>query len=136
MIKEYRTTMKKHTQLATLFLAAGLAAAAQSPDNRIYRSGNGNEWIQEVRGALPAARIVKVVSTAGAIHVQGAPQNNVTYIAREHVRAGSEESARRAFSKLRFSSGSGEITWLKAECNGLDQGYIDFDIQLPAQTPQ
>jgi DUF4097 and DUF4098 domain-containing protein YvlB len=128
--------MKKHFQLATLFLAAGLVAAAQSSDSRIYRSSSGNEWIQEVRGTLPAARIVRVVSTAGAIHVLGAPQNNVTYIAREHVRAGSEESARRAFSKLKFSSGSGEISWLKAECSGSAQGYIDFDIQLPPQTAQ
>jgi len=126
--------MKKHFQLATLFLAAGLAAAAQNSDSRIYRSGNGKEWIQEVHGTLPTARIVKVSSTAGAIHVLGAAQNNVTYMAREHVRAGSEESARRAFSRLHFSSGSGEISWLKAECNGSDQGYIDFDIQLPAQT--
>src|SRR5262249_53239497 len=126
--------MKKHFQLASLFFAAGLAAAAQNSDNRIYRSGNGNEWIQEVRGSLPAARIIKVVSTAGAIRVQGAPQNNVTYVAREHVRAGSEESARRAFNRLRFSSGSGEVSWLKAECDGYNQGYIDFDIQLPAQT--
>lgn len=128
--------MQKLFQLATLFLAAGLAAAAQTSDNRVYRSGNGNEWIQEVHGTLPASRIVKVASTAGAIRVQGGQQNNVTYVAREHVRAGSEESARRAFSRLRFSSGSGETTWLKAECDGSNQGYIDFEIQVPAQTAQ
>jgi DUF4097 and DUF4098 domain-containing protein YvlB len=126
--------MKKHLQLAPLFFAACLAVVAQPSDNRIYRSGNGNEWIQEVRGTLPAARIVRVISTAGAIHVQGAPQSNVTYIARQHVRAGSEESARRAFSRLKFSSGSGEISWLKAECDGSNQGFIDFDILLQAQT--
>jgi DUF4097 and DUF4098 domain-containing protein YvlB len=128
--------MKKPFQLATLFLAAGLAAAAQNSDTRIYRSGNGNEWIQEVRGTLPAARIVKVISTAGAIRVQGAQQNTVTYIAREHVRAGSEDAARRTFSRLKFSTGSGEITWLKAECEGSNQGFIDFEIQIPAQTAQ
>jgi hypothetical protein len=124
--------MSKHFQLATLFLAASLAAVAQTSGPHIYRSGN--EWIQEVTGTLPASKLVRVKTSAGAIQVQGAQQSNVTYTAREHVRAGSEEAARREFSRLKFSTYSSIETVLRAECEGSNQGYIDFDIQVPAQT--
>jgi hypothetical protein len=125
--------MNKHLQLATLVLTAGLAAAAQTSDTRMYRV-SGNEWIQEVHGTLSAAKTLKVISTAGAIRIQGGQQNNITYIAREHVRAGSEEAARRALSGLKFSVGSGEFAWLKAECDGSNRRFTDFEIQAPAQT--
>src|SRR6266852_4241448 len=98
-----KPTMKKHFQLATLFLAASLAAAAQNSDSRLYRR-SGNEWIQEVKGTLPAAKIVKVKSSAGAIRVEGAPQNTIIYVIREHVRASSEKSARLELSRLKFTA--------------------------------
>jgi hypothetical protein len=124
--------MNRHLQLATLMAAASLAAAAQTPENRIYRYGN--EWIQEVHGSLPAARTVKVVSSAGAIRVQGTQQSAISYIIRKHVRGGSEEAARRELSKIRFTAASGEIAVLRAECEGSNRNYIDFEIQAPAQT--
>src|SRR5215472_383600 len=124
--------MKTHFQLATLIFAASLAAVAQNADTRLYRSGN--EWIQEIHGAMPAAKMLKVRSSAGAIRVEGAQQNNITYIIREHVRAGSEEATRREIARLKFSTASGEVAWLRAECEGSNHGYIDFQIQVPAQT--
>jgi DUF4097 and DUF4098 domain-containing protein YvlB len=123
--------MNRHFQLATLFLAAGLAAVAQTPGPRIYRSGS--EWIQEITGALPAGKLLRVKSTAGAIRVQGAQQDNVTYTIREHVYAGSEEAARREFARLKFSTYSSGETILRAECEGSHHGYIDFDVQAPAR---
>jgi DUF4097 and DUF4098 domain-containing protein YvlB len=124
--------MNKHSQLATLILAASLAAVAQTPDTRIYRSGN--EWIQEVRGSLPAARALKVVSSGGSVHVQGAQQNNITYMVRERVRAGSEEAARREFSRIRFTATPGEIATLRAESEGYNHSSVDIEIQAPVQT--
>lgn len=124
--------MNKHLQLATLVTVASLAAAAQTSDNRLYR--DGNEWIQEVHGTLPATRTIKVVSSAGAIRVQGAQQSTIGYIIREHVRAGSEEAARRELRKIMFTAAAGEIAVLRAECEGNNRSYIDFEIQAPAQT--
>ena len=112
--------MKTHFQLATLIFAASLAAVAQNADTRLYRSGN--EWIQEIHGAMPAAKMLKVRSSAGAIRVEGASQNNITYVIREHVRAGSEEAARREITRLKFSTASGEVAWLRAECEGSNHG--------------
>src|SRR5258707_1511872 len=126
--------MKKHFQLATLFLAASLAAAAQNPDSRLYRR-SGNEWVQEIKGTLPATMIFKVKSSAGSIRVEGMQQQNVTYTVREHVRAGSKEAARRELSRLKFTAtSSAEAALLRAVCEGPNHGYIDFEIQLPAQT--
>jgi DUF4097 and DUF4098 domain-containing protein YvlB len=124
--------MNRHFQLATLFLAAGMAAVAQTPGPRISHSGS--EWTQEITGTLPASKLVRVKSTAGAIRVQGAQQKNVTYTVREHVYAGSEESARREFTRLKFSTYTSGETVLRAECEGSNHGYIDFEVRVPAQT--
>jgi hypothetical protein len=112
-------------------LAAGLAAVAQTPSPHIYRSGS--EWIQEITGALPAGKLLRVRSTAGAIRVQGAQQDNITYTIREHVYAPSQEAARREFARLKFSTYSSGETILRAECEGSNHGYIDFDVQAPAR---
>ena len=37
--------MNRHFQFASLILAAGVAAVAQTPDNHIYRSGLGEEAV-------------------------------------------------------------------------------------------
>ena len=136
--------MKTNLQLATSILAAGFLAAgallgtqtavAQSPSPRLFRA-QGNEWIQEVSGTFSAGKTVKVRSTSGSIHIQGAPQNNVTYTIREHVRAGSEERARQQLGRMKFTTySSGETVVLQADCEGSNQGSIDFDVHVPAQT--
>src|SRR5215831_19233853 len=123
--------MNKPIQFATLFLAASVAAAAQTKD-RFYKI-SGNEWVQEVHGTLAPARTIKVFATLGSIRIQGGPQKNITYMAREHVRGVSEEAARRSLTRLKFTAGSGSMAWLKAECDGSSDRFTDFDIQVPAQ---
>ncbi|HKT49230.1 MAG TPA: hypothetical protein VJV96_02985 [Candidatus Angelobacter sp.] len=126
--------MKKQLQLAILLMATGLAAVAQTGNTKLYRS-SGNEWIQEVSGTLPSAKAVHVKSSAGSIKVQGGQQNNIKYVIREHVRASSEEAARREISRMKFTTlSSGETVLLKADCEGYNRGSIDFDVQLPRQT--
>src|SRR5215471_8611790 len=119
--------MKKHSHRATRILAAGFllagffsanqAAVAQSPSPRLYHS-NG-EWIQEISGTFSAGKIVKVKSSSGSIRIQGAPQNNITYTIREHVRAATEQSARRELSRMKFTTySSGDAVVLQADCEG------------------
>jgi hypothetical protein len=131
--------MKKNLQLATVILAAGFlsAAVAQntiSPNPRLYRT-NGGEWIQEVSGTFSAGKTVRVKSSSGSIHIQGAQQNNVTYTIREHVRAGTEARARHELGRMKFTTySSGDMVVLQADCEGSNQGSIDFEIRVPAQT--
>lgn len=128
--------MTQNLQIATLFLAASVAAVAQTPNgssSRLYRQGN--EWVQEINGTLPSSKVVRVKSSAGSIHAQGATQNQVSFTVREHVRAATEEAAKKELSRLKFSTYSSGETVLRAECEGYSHGYIDFDIQMPSQTP-
>lgn len=128
--------MKRHLQLAAL-MAITMVAAAQSPNPRLYRGSNANEWIQEVSGTFSAGKYVRVKSSSGAIRIQGAQQNNITYTIREHVRASTEDGARRELAHMKFTTySSGETVILRADCEGSNRGSIDFDIQVPAQTQQ
>jgi DUF4097 and DUF4098 domain-containing protein YvlB len=138
--------MKKHLQcaarvLTTGFIFAGFLsashAAAQSPTPRLYRTTGSNEWVQEVSGTFSAGKYVRVKSSSGAIRIQGAQQSNITYTIREHVRAATEEGARRELAHMKFTTySSGETVILRADCEGSNRGSIDFDIQAPAQTTQ
>jgi DUF4097 and DUF4098 domain-containing protein YvlB len=128
--------MKRNLQFVTLFFAAGFFSAsafAQSPTPRLYHSGS--DWTEEVSGTFSAGKFVKVKSSAGSIRVQGAQQNNITYTIREHVRALSEEGARRELGRLKFTTySSGDTVVLRADCEGSNRGSIDFEIQVPMQT--
>src|SRR5262249_27408850 len=125
--------MNKHFQVATLMVLASMAAAAQTSEGRLYHS-SGNEWINEVKGSIPAANSVKVVSSGGAVRVQGAQQTSIVYTVRERVRAGSEEAARRELSRIKFSVSPGEVAVFRAESEGRNHASVDFDIQVPVQT--
>jgi hypothetical protein len=123
--------------LAAGFILLNQAAAAQSATPRLYRAPNSNEWVQEVSGTFSAGKYVRVKSSSGSIRIQGAQQNNITYTIREHVRASSEEGARRELARMKFTTySSGETVVLRADCEGSNRGSIDFDIQAPAQTAQ
>lgn len=124
--------MNKHTQIATLFLAAAsLAAVAQDSGSHVYRANGA--WIEEVKGTLPAGRTVKVRTTAGPIRLAGAQQDSITYTVRKYVRAASEEAARREFATLRFTaSNSGDVALFRGECGA--KGYVGFDLNVPPQT--
>src|ERR1700753_547015 len=128
--------MKHNLQFATLVLAAGFfsaSPAAVAQDTRLYNSGN--QWVQEVSGAFPAGKIVKVKSSNGSIHIQGAQQKNITYTIREHVLAMTENRARHELSHMKFTTyTTGDTVVWQAECEGSKQSSIDFDIQVPVQT--
>jgi DUF4097 and DUF4098 domain-containing protein YvlB len=119
--------------LAVGFLSGNRAAYAQSQTPRLYHSGS--DWTEEVSGTFSAGKVVKVKSSAGSIHIQGALQNKITYTIREHVRAITEEGARRELGRMKFTTySSGETVILRADCEGSNRGSIDFEIQVPMGT--
>lgn len=123
--------MNRRFKLAALLLAASLPAMAQNTRSQLIH--RGNEWIQEVKGTLSAGKVVQVKSSAGAIRVQGGAQNSITYVIRQHVRAGSAEAARREIERMHFTTvSSGGVVSLRADCEGSSGGYMDFEVQVPA----
>ena len=126
--------MKKNIQFAALIFAASIAAVAQTSNSKIFRLSNG-EWVEQSTGTLPAKKTIKVTTTAGPIHLTGGQQNDITYTVSKHVRAGSEDSARREFARLRFNvSSAGDVALLRGECDSESRGYVGFDLNVPAQT--
>jgi DUF4097 and DUF4098 domain-containing protein YvlB len=127
--------MKKYLQLAAALLALSLAAVAQDSGSRVFRGNRSGEWIEETTGNLSATRTVKIKTSAGAIRITGGQQSNITYAVRKHVRADSEESARREFARLRFTTGIvGDTAVLRGECEGYRGGAVEFDVHVPNQT--
>lgn len=131
-------------------LCAGLAASADTlaPDtaypggdpagssSRTYQEGN--TWVQEITGSLPAPHILKVDSDAGAVKVRGAAQSNLTYVVKKRVKAASEEEARKLFSNFRIQAWSqGDMATFRGQCEpcyGRMQAVVDFDITTPRAT--
>lgn len=123
--------MTKQLQLATLLLAASLAAVAQESSSRVYRA-NG-EWVEEIKGTLPPGKTVKVRTTAGPIRVTGVQESAITYTVRKYVHAASEDAARREFANLRFTATiTGDTALFRADCGA--RAYAGFDVNVPTQT--
>lgn len=127
-------------------LCAGLTASADEAylggdpagsESRLYR--DGDTWVQEVTGSLPAPREIKVATDAGTVNVRGAAQPNLTYVMRKRVRAGSEEEARKLFSNFQIQVGSqGDLALLRAQFETSygrrSRSSVDFDITTPRNT--
>ena len=134
-------------------LCAGLAASADtglaaSPDtgfpggdpagseSRTYQEGN--TWVQQITGSLPAPHVLKVDSDAGSVQVRGAAQSNLTYVVKKRVKAASEEEARKLFSNFRVQASSqGGVALLRGQCEscyGRMQARVDFDVTTPRAT--
>ena len=129
--------MKTFRQFAAalLVLSAALCAVAQERsegERRIFREGNS--WIEEVTGTLPAARNVRVETDMGSVRVHGATQQNITYVVRKRVYQHGEDAARRELENFRISgTRQGDTAVLQGEWNnrGSRRAGADFNITVP-----
>ena len=122
--------------LIGLLLGIAVAGAAQqTTSTRVYREGNS--WIEESSGTLPAARVLRVDVALGSVHVQGGGSSGLSYTLKKKVHAGSEESARRQFEDFHVSAArSGDAATLRAEFNerhGSQNMSADFALQVPRE---
>lgn len=99
--------------------------------SKIYREGNA--WVQEVSGTLPAAKAVKVSTDAGSVRVTGAAQTNVTYVMKKRVYTSSEEAARKRFEQFKVSAATvGEAAVFRGQCESRHgRASVDFEIRAP-----
>jgi len=112
-----------------MLLSVALPLWAQQ--SRIYR--DGNSWVEEITGTLPAARDVHVFTDIGSVQVQGGSPK-VTYVIRKRAYALTEEAARRQFEKLRISaakSGDTDTIQGKATSKNLGRFGAEFVLQIP-----
>ncbi len=115
--------------VAVVWLALALPLYAQQ--TRIYR--DGNSWVEEMTGALPAARELRVTTDLGSVQVQGNAAR-VSYVIRKRSYAANEQAARREFVHLRISArrdDDKDSIEGKARSKYLGRMGAEFVVQVP-----
>jgi len=113
---------------------ADLGATGEGPagsSSNVYREGNA--WVQEIKGTMSTAKVIKVSTESGSVRVTGSERNYITYTLRKKVFTSSEETARRRFQQFKITAWTtGETATFRGECE-TESGRtsVDFDIQVP-----
>ena len=125
--------MKQKTQFAgVLFFLACSLTVAQAQEARVYR--DGNSWVEERTGSLPAAKVLHLKVAVGSVRVQGGA-SAINYVIKSRVNSGSEQDARKIFEKYEISAGSkGDTAWITREWPG--RGPRKFSGELVLEVPQ
>lgn len=106
-----RSTIRFSLAALAVIAVAVLPLAAQ--ESKVYRQGNS--WVEETSGSLPAAHSLRANLTMGSAHISGTSQSNITFMIRLMVRTGSEEDARREFAKIRVVARGGDPAYIATE---------------------
>jgi len=129
-----RTTIRKpflRLSLSVVMFSLGLPLWAQQ--GRIYR--DGNSWVEELAGTLPAARQLRVNTDLGSVEVQGdAPR--LSYVIRKRSYAPTEEAARRQFEQMHVSAnkvGQSNLIDAKIAARNLSRFGAEFMVQVPRE---
>lgn len=121
----------KFAIVVALSMIATLPVAAQN--SKIYREGNA--WVEEITGTLPAARSVRVRTDMGAISIQGGAQHDVTYTVHKRVYSASEDQARRALSAIHITAairgGAAVLEGDAEQGRNFRKMSLDFSINAP-----
>jgi hypothetical protein len=116
---------------AFLLLAVAVAIPLCAQQSKIFREGNA--WVEEITGALPVGREIRVNTDVGSIQVQGnSPQ--VTYVIRKRCFAPNEQAARRQFEQFRVTAGRApERNAIEGRLvnRNLDHFTVEFVVQVP-----
>ncbi len=129
--------MKLANKFGTLALLVAFTAAlpsfAQQQEVRIFR--DGNSWVREIKGEMPAARNLVVRVDLGSVHVTGVAQPDITYTVRTRIITSSEESARRAFAAYHIASYTrNDVANLTGDLDERPKHCSDeFVVQVPTQ---
>lgn len=121
----------KYALPALVLALATLGVAQTDSASKVYRDGNC--WVEETTGTMPASRFIKVHTNAGSVSVTGSAQSNITYTIRKRVSASSEESAKRSFENLRvIANRQGDAAYFGGEGGGnWHRGTVEFNINAP-----
>ncbi len=124
--------MKKRIQIALTALA--LVGAAVAQEAKVYREGEA--WVEETTGSLPAQRNLKLITNLGSVHIQGGTANNISYTVKKRVYSASKQEAQRVFDLIRVTASTqGDTVTLYGQGPrnyGRGRSYsADFDIRTP-----
>jgi hypothetical protein len=113
-------------------VALTLPALAQS--SRVFREGN--TWVEETTGTLPAGREFRALTDVGSVQVQG-NASQVMYVVRKRSTEPTEAGARKQFDQLRVTASKvGDAVVLEGRMlsRGMNHVAADFMVQIPRLT--
>jgi hypothetical protein len=98
---------------------------------RVYQ--DGNTWVEETSGTLPAPRELRINTDVGSIEVRGNARG-IAYVFRKRAVASSKEEAERQFQKMKLTAVS---TGEQAVIDGrlLERGLTTLMAELSMQVP-
>ena len=120
------------TSALALLMAVAIPLCAQT--SRVFREGNS--WVEETTGSLPAGRELRAFTDLGSVQVVGNAAQ-VSYVVRKRSFAANEELARRQFAQLRFAANkAGDSVVLEGRLTGhnLDRLTANIAVQVPRLT--
>lgn len=124
--------------LAATIVIAAVPVLAQTinSNSRIFR--DGNSWVEEITGSIPAPDSLRVTTDMGSITVQGGTQKDAAYTIRKRVHSGSEEAARRDLAGFRVSAAKrGEAAIIEGATERRAKRFsVDFQVQVPRDLQQ
>lgn len=123
---------RKWTATAAL-LAMAVAIPLWAQQSRVYR--DGNSWVEEITGTLPASRQVRITTDLGSVQVRGSSPR-LTYIIRKRSYAPSQEAARRQFEQMHISTiknAEGDFIEGRLATRNLNRFSAEFLVQIPRE---
>jgi DUF4097 and DUF4098 domain-containing protein YvlB len=129
--REGRTIRKSSLCLGASVVVLAIALPVCAQQSRIYR--DGNSWVEEITGTMPAARELHVTTDFGSVQVQG-NSPRVSYVIRKRSYELSQDAARRQFEQLRVSAakvGEGDAIEGKAGNKSMARFGAEFIVQVP-----
>jgi hypothetical protein len=127
-----KRTRKFALLVATIVIAAlPVFAQTSNSNSRIYRDGNA--WVEEITGSIPAPASLRITTEMGSITVQGGTQKDAAYTIRKRVHSGSEDAARRDLAGFRVSAAKrGDAAIIEGTTERPSKGLsVDFQLQVP-----
>ena len=130
---ETGTIRKSALCLCASVVMLSIAIPLCAQQSRTYR--DGNSWVEEISGTMPAARELRVITDLGSVQVQG-NSPRISYIIRKRSYAPTQEAANRQFKRLRISAmkiGESDSIEGKAGKKDLVRFGVEFLVQVPRE---
>lgn len=118
--------------LAAVTVAIGLSATALAQQPRVFREGN--TWVEETTGTLPAARSLSVdLDQTGSLVVRGGQDQGIQYTVRKRTATADEARARSQFESYKVTgTRSADAAMIRGESEGRrSRMNVDVIVQVP-----
>jgi DUF4097 and DUF4098 domain-containing protein YvlB len=102
-------------------------------------SRQGSDWVQAISGSLSGARKLHVKLDGGTMHVEGGPQQQITYEVHNRAGGSSEEQARHQFERYKINAYvRGDTAWIVADWQSdhTQRFAGEFSIHVPHDIEQ